>query len=288
MAKEVVMEKDFPCPCGKGILRIQVLEHDVWANGRHSRWSLLCEQCHGNYREPLLEHVLISRKHYEYMEKKSHELYEKRRAVGRKAVERYLSRFSEHVKSLKFKTAMHDAVGSGSSIDKFRKQTRYGDGLDRAIEQGLEQNPARALKRIKVEDAEIVAELEAIAREQAALTKFFAEIPKHPIPDSHSTGQLLNNEVPGVTAKHWAMFSVVQTVGIALVAVSNIHTNVLPFIIGYLLLAPGIFVSSKLDLGGSAQGAIIAVLINAAVWYFVARQGRRKGNLIASIRKLGH
>ena len=80
-----------------------------------------------------------------------------------------------------------------------------------------------------------------------------------------------------VTAKHWALFGTVQGLGIALLAASNIHTNVLPLIIGYLLLAPGIFISSKLDLGGSAQSAIIAVLINAVVWHFVTKQRRKKG-----------
>jgi hypothetical protein len=79
-----------------------------------------------------------------------------------------------------------------------------------------------------------------------------------------------------VTAKHWALFSVVQAAAMALVAVSNIHTNVLPFIIGYLLLAPGIFVSGKLDLGGSAQSLVIAVLINAMFWYFVVKTWGKK------------
>jgi hypothetical protein len=82
-----------------------------------------------------------------------------------------------------------------------------------------------------------------------------------------------------VTAKHWALFSVVQVLGIALVATNNIHTNALPFIIGYLLLAQGIFISSGLDLSGSAQSAIIAVLINAVVWHFVIKHRRKKGVL---------
>jgi hypothetical protein len=36
-------------------------------------------------------------------------------AVGQKAAERYLPQFREYVKSLKFKTSMHDAIGGRSS-----------------------------------------------------------------------------------------------------------------------------------------------------------------------------
>lgn len=80
-----------------------------------------------------------------------------------------------------------------------------------------------------------------------------------------------------MTAKHRALFGIVQAVGIALVAFSNLHINAISFLVGYLLLAPGILISSKLDLGGSAQSAIIAVLINAGIWHFVIKQGRKKG-----------
>lgn len=80
-----------------------------------------------------------------------------------------------------------------------------------------------------------------------------------------------------MTTKHWALFGVVQAAGITLVAVSNIHTNVLPLIVGPLLLAPGIFISSSLNLGGSVHSLIAVVLLNAAVWHFVVQQGRKKG-----------
>jgi len=80
-----------------------------------------------------------------------------------------------------------------------------------------------------------------------------------------------------VTAKHWALFGIVQAIGIGLVAFSNLHMHPIPFLVGYLLLAPGVFISSKLALGGSAQSAIIAVLINAVVWHFVIKQWRKRG-----------
>jgi hypothetical protein len=68
MADEVVNEKDFPCPCGKGILRIRVLEHDTYSSGRHSRWTLLCEECKGNYYEPFpLRGCLVRREQADEM-----------------------------------------------------------------------------------------------------------------------------------------------------------------------------------------------------------------------------
>jgi len=71
-----------------------------------------------------------------------------------------------------------------------------------------------------------------------------------------------------MTTEQWILFGTVQAIGIASVALRNIHTNVAPFVAGYLLLAPGIFISSKVA-GGPFQSAILAVIINAMVWYFV-------------------
>jgi hypothetical protein len=80
-----------------------------------------------------------------------------------------------------------------------------------------------------------------------------------------------------MTAKQWALFGVVQALGIALVASSNIHTNVLPFIAGFfVLLSPGILVSSKMDLGGGVQSAMVAVIINAIFWHFVLKVWHEK------------
>ena len=183
MGEEVMMEKDFPCPCGKGVLRIEVLEHDTWASGRHSRWSLRCDDCAGNYRELLFGGALVSRDHHDEIEKRRHALYDRRRAVGNQAAERYLPQYRDNVKSLEFKTSMHDAIGGHSSIQKFRERTRFDEGLDQAIEQGLKENPARALKQIGVDDAEITAELAAIEEGEVALKEFITEVPKHPIPD---------------------------------------------------------------------------------------------------------
>ena len=79
-----------------------------------------------------------------------------------------------------------------------------------------------------------------------------------------------------MTVKHWALFGMVQAAAIALMAVSNIHTNVLPLIVGYLLFAPGIFISSSLNLGGPVQSLIAAVSLNAVVWHFVVGWRRKK------------
>jgi hypothetical protein len=87
MGQEVMMEKDFPCPCGKGILRIQVVEHDVWASGRHERWQLLCDDCKRDYTEPPFGNALVKREHADEIEKRS----ERRRALGERATERTFS-----------------------------------------------------------------------------------------------------------------------------------------------------------------------------------------------------
>jgi len=182
VAQEVVREKDFPCPCGKGVLRIEILEHDTWSSGRHSRWSLRCDECAPKYREPFLLSCLVLREHAEEIERRRHAIYEKRKVVGNKASDRYLSQFKERVKSLQFKTAMHDALGAHESIQSFRKRTRLEKGLHDAIDGSLKNDPTRALKQINVEDAEITAELKDINKDEANLNVFINGIPKHPIP----------------------------------------------------------------------------------------------------------
>jgi hypothetical protein len=125
---------------------------------------------------------LVLREHAEEIERRRRAIYEKRKAVGNKAAERYLPQFKEHVKSLKFKTAMHDALGALESIQSFRKRTRCEERLDEAIDGSLRSEPARALNQIEVEDEEILAELKNIDRDGADLTAFIDGIPKHPIP----------------------------------------------------------------------------------------------------------
>ena len=78
-----------------------------------------------------------------------------------------------------------------------------------------------------------------------------------------------------MTIGQWILFGTVQTIGIASIALSNIHTNVAPFVAGYLLLAPGIVISSKVA-GGPFQSVILAVIINAVVWYFVMINVRKR------------
>lgn len=183
MGEEVIHQKDFSCPCGEGILHIEVREHDTWASGRHSRWELRCEECQPKYRELRTERALVSREHYDEIEKRGHELFERRRAIGQKAAERYLTPFRDHVKSLKFMTSMHDALGRHDSIQTFRKKMRSERSLDDAIEETLKYGTVEALKQIKVEDAEIADELAAIGKGEADLQAFIDNIPKHPIPN---------------------------------------------------------------------------------------------------------
>ncbi len=182
MGQEVIHEKDFPCPCGQGVLRVEVLEHDTWGSGRHSRWSLRCSACETRYVEPFLLDALVLREHGYEIQRRRDAIFEQRKAVGNKASESYLAPFKEHVKSLRFKTAMHAALGGHESIQTFRARTRGEQDLDEAIEVSLKRDPARALKRINIEDEQIALELDSIAKNEAELKAFIEQIPKYPIP----------------------------------------------------------------------------------------------------------
>jgi len=183
MGEDVVREKDFTCPCGKGVLRVQVVEHDVYSSGRHSRWRLECAGCAPKYRELISASSLISREHDEEIRHREHAIHEMKMAVGDKAVERYLDRYAQYIKAMKFKSAMHAAIGSHTSITKFRDEARHESGLDDAIRVGLKRDPERALQQLKIQDVDIEAELATITQEKVSLKEFVEKVPKHPIPN---------------------------------------------------------------------------------------------------------
>jgi hypothetical protein len=82
-----------------------------------------------------------------------------------------------------------------------------------------------------------------------------------------------------MTPKQWALFGAVQALGIALVSTSNLHTDVLPFVVGFFaLLLPGILISSKMNLGGAVQSAMLAVVINAVFWHLALRVSRKSNS----------
>jgi hypothetical protein len=66
----------------------------------------------------------------------------------------------------------------------------------------------------------------------------------------------------------WILFAAVQIAGVLLASFSNVHTAGFSFLAGFLLLAPGILISSKIGVEG-ATSAFIAILINAFVWHVV-------------------
>jgi hypothetical protein len=69
---------------------------------------------------------------------------------------------------------------------------------------------------------------------------------------------------------YWLLFGAVQTLGLVLASFANVHANALPLLLGVILLFPGILVGFVFRLPDSV-GLPLAVFINAAAWYGVAR-----------------
>ena len=182
MGQEVIAEKEFPCPCGKGALKIEILEHDVYASGRHSRCTVLCPDCDRQYVQDVLLHALIAREHKKEMDERWSRICDRRRTVGELATERYLAKFTDHVKTQKFKTGMKDALGDDSSMTTFSKKVRAPGALEERIKGSLLSNPSHALKQIGVSDSEIDAELASILAEHEAFDRWVVALPKHKIP----------------------------------------------------------------------------------------------------------
>jgi hypothetical protein len=67
----------------------------------------------------------------------------------------------------------------------------------------------------------------------------------------------------------WSVFASCQTLGIAIPAFTNIHSNIWP-LFGCLLLVPGIAIPFMLDFLPLWVGLAIAVALNALVWFVLA------------------
>jgi hypothetical protein len=171
MSNDVVYEKDFQCPCGKGIHRVQLLELDTRAGGCHRSDTILCDECRAEHVELTLQDAFVLRGHAEEIERRRHEINERRRTTGDKAAERYLSQFKEHVNRLKFKTSMENAIsGKYGNMGNLYNGIRFEREIGDAIEREFKDNPADGLRQLNVEDGEITAELQGHRRRGCCTT----------------------------------------------------------------------------------------------------------------------
>ena len=72
--------------------------------------------------------------------------------------------------------------------------------------------------------------------------------------------------------KYWIIFGACQTLGATLPWFANVHTNIMPLVLGFFLLMPGSlvgFVSSQMTL---PLVIALAVPISFAVWYLAEKR----------------
>ena len=111
------------------------------SSGRHERWWLKCHQCESRYMRHRLYDYLVTRDDAKYAERRGTEIYAKRKAVGEKAAERYLTRYRDHIKALKFKMAMHSAIGGYGGISRIPQRADTEEKLHGVIENSIRSNP---------------------------------------------------------------------------------------------------------------------------------------------------
>ncbi len=186
MGDDVLEEREGPCPCGNGRLISQLVEHDVWASGRHVRHAVKCGTCEANYtmrmRMGARHHYLLPTAVAEQLTAREKEIWDRKQTLGKLAEDRYATQFVEFVKGLKFRTAMKDVIGNGhESIERFRRRTRSDDEVEAVAREQLRARPIESLARLKVQDAEIEQQGEQIralkqelatAEEQAEKVEF--------------------------------------------------------------------------------------------------------------------
>ena len=166
------------------MVHVEIYEHDTWtSSGRHKRWWLQCKDCEANYARHNYAHdALIPAKDAQELERRSKEIYTRRKAVGDVAAQRYLPQFRDYIIALKFKTSMHPALGGYGGIARFRKETDTPEKLDAAIEDSIKSRPAKALEQIHVQDAEITEELARIEQAEQSLRDYEAKVAKFTVP----------------------------------------------------------------------------------------------------------
>lgn len=172
MGDDVLEEREIPCPCGKGHLVSQLVEHDVWASGRHVRHSVRCNACEANYRRrtQIGFHYLTPVAAAEQLEEMEREIRHRQQALGKLADDRYGPQFLAFVQGLRFRTTMKNVIGdSYESIERFRKRTRTDGDVELVAREKLRAVPTECLAHLKIVDAEIERESEAIAALQLEL-----------------------------------------------------------------------------------------------------------------------
>jgi hypothetical protein len=71
----------------------------------------------------------------------------------------------------------------------------------------------------------------------------------------------------------WVLFAITQTAGVVAILSGNVHTFILPRLVGFGLLLPGILIGFLIKDPELPTWAtlLIAIPVNAAVWYLTRR-----------------
>jgi hypothetical protein len=176
-------EREFPCPCGKGVQVAEWEEHDTWVSGNEgAEYALKCPDCAA--RLVYFYHGALQfwarKEDKERLDKYAGDAGELRKRGEKLIVERCEQAFVDHVMRLPNRMTKKAATGAGRGFLKKATDPAYVEATAR---EAIRHHPQRCFAELKSPDSEI-ENLFAMADQLKQEERAFAEIiEKIGIPD---------------------------------------------------------------------------------------------------------
>ena len=175
--------REFPCPCGKGVQVAEWEEHDTWVSGNEgATYTLKCPVCakrlvyfcHG------AQQFWVRKEDKEKLDRFAQDATELRKRGQKLIVERYEQPFVDHVLRLPNRMTKKAATGAGRGFLKNATDPSY---VEAAARQAIKEHPQSCLAELTIADSEIenlFATADRLKQEERA---FAGSIEKIAIPD---------------------------------------------------------------------------------------------------------
>jgi hypothetical protein len=178
VAHEVLSEKTVACPCGNGLLRAQLSEHDTWPHVKELSEHIDCADCREKY--VIRNYTLVNKEQVEEEDRLSHARFELSRERGKLTKERYGDRWTERLLRIGTRSgACHAVAGLAGSLSVTRMYYRkltiqaYAEEL---INDG--ENAGQILSKLGIVDDDITqmgSEVEELRRQRAMVVAAYTK-----------------------------------------------------------------------------------------------------------------
>jgi hypothetical protein len=176
-------DREFPCPCGKGVQVAEWEEHDTWVSGNEgATYTLKCPDCAA--RLVFLYHgalqFWVRKEDKEKLDKYAEDSREHRKRGEKLIIERYEQFFVDHVMQLPNRMAKKAATGAGRG---FLKRATHPSFVEAAAHEAIKHHPQHCFAELKTPDPEIEALFATADRLKKEERAFAETMEKIGIPD---------------------------------------------------------------------------------------------------------